>query len=106
MPDSPAHDLAWWQRGAIYQIYPRSFADGDGDGVGDLRGILSRLGHVAGLAAEAIWLSPFYAIGPAWTLDERTGQYYLHSFHRAQPDLNWDTPGVEAGMHDVLRFWL
>jgi alpha-glucosidase len=51
---------AWWQRGAIYQIYPRSFNDSDGDGIGDLRGIEQRLDHVASLGAEAIWLSPIY----------------------------------------------
>jgi hypothetical protein len=50
-------ELAWWQRGAIY---PRLFADSNGDGVGDLRGIASRLDHVAELAVEAIWLSPFF----------------------------------------------
>jgi alpha-glucosidase len=50
---------AWWQRGAIYQIYPRSFADSDGDGVGDLRGVASRLDHLDALGVEAIWLSPF-----------------------------------------------
>ena len=189
---------AWWQRGAIYQIYPRSFADSDGDGVGDLRGIASRLDHLEALGVEAIWLSPFYrspmadfgydvadyrdvdpifgtlgdfdalladahargmrvvvdwvpnhsssehewfvasrssrsdpkrdwyvwrdgapdggppndwmsefaAVGPAWTFDEGTGQWYLHSFMAQQPDLNWDNPEVEAAMHDVLRFWL
>ncbi|MEA2289710.1 MAG: alpha-glucosidase [Solirubrobacteraceae bacterium] len=189
---------AWWQRGAIYQIYPRSFADGDGDGVGDLPGIAARLDHLADLRMEAVWLSPFYrspmadfgydvsdycdvdptfgtladfdhlvseahargikvvvdwvpnhssdqhpwflasrsrrddprrdwyvwrdgapdggppndwqsifrAVGPAWTLDEATGQWYLHSFMAEQPDLNWDNPEVEAAMHDVLRFWL
>jgi alpha-glucosidase len=190
--------LAWWQRGAIYQIYPRSFADAGGDGIGDLRGIAARLDHLEALAVEAIWLSPFFpspmadfgydvanycdvdplfgdladfdalvaachargirvvidwvpnhtsdrhpwfesarrsradprrdwyvwrdpapdggppndwrsvfqACGPAWTLDPRTGQYYLHSFMPQQPDLNWDNPAVEAAMHDVLRFWL
>jgi alpha-glucosidase len=194
--------LAWWQRGVIYQIYPRSFADSNGDGIGDLRGILERLDYLAGgdgaLGVEAIWLSPFYRspmadfgydiadytdvdpifgtladfdalltgahlrgikvvvdwvpnhtsdqhpwfiesrssrdapkrdwyvwrdpapgggppnnwrstfdkVGAAWTLDEATGQYYLHSFMPQQPDLNWDNPEVEAAMHDVLRFWL
>ncbi|WP_051324703.1 alpha-amylase family glycosyl hydrolase [Candidatus Solirubrobacter pratensis] len=56
----PPEAVAWWQRGAIYQIYPRSFNDSDGDGVGDLRGIEQRLGHIASLGAEAIWLSPIY----------------------------------------------
>jgi len=188
---------AWWQRGAIYQVYPRSFADGDGDGVGDLRGLAARLDHLSALRVEAVWLSPifpspmadfgydvadycdvdplfgsladldrlvedchergirvvldwvpnhtsdrhpwfeasrsarddarrdwyvwrdgvdggppndwmstFQACGPAWTFDERTDQWYLHSFMPEQPDLNWDNPEVEAAMHDVLRFWL
>ena len=52
------------------------------------------------------WVSTFDAVGPAWTFDERTGQWYLHSFMAEQPDLNWDNPEVEAAMHDVLRFWL
>ena len=50
----------WWQRGVIYQIYPRSFADSDGDGVGDLPGILAHLDHVEALGVDAIWLSPIY----------------------------------------------
>jgi alpha-glucosidase len=189
---------AWWQRGTIYQVYPRSFADGDGDGVGDLPGLRSRLDHLSALRVEAVWLSPvfpspmadfgydvadycdvdpqfgtlddldaliadchgrgirvvldwvpnhssdqhpwflasrssrddpkrdwyvwrdgspdggppndwqaeFAAVGPAWSFDETTGQWYLHSFTPQQPDLNWDNPEVEAAMHDVLRFWL
>jgi alpha-glucosidase len=189
---------AWWQRGAIYQIYPRSFADSDGDGIGDLGGIRAHLDHLSDLDAEAVWLSPIYpspmadfgydvsdyrdvdsafgdlaeldrliedchargirlildwvpnhssdrhpwflasrssradpkrdwyvwrdggpegsppndwraafeAVGPAWSFDEPTGQWYLHSFTAQQPDLNWDNPEVEAAMHDVLRFWL
>jgi alpha-glucosidase len=198
-----SHPPSWWQRGAIYQIYPRSFADSDGDGVGDLRGIVEHLDHLNdgtpdSLGVEAIWLSPFYrspmadygydvadyrdvdplfgtledfdelvreaharaikvvvdfvpnhtsdqhpwfqesrssrdnprrdwyvwrdgggasqrpndwvsnfsAVGPAWTWDEQTEQWYLHSFLPEQPDLNWDNPEVEAAMHDVMRFWL
>jgi len=196
-----ANDTArrpWWQTGVVYQIYPRSFADGDGDGVGDLEGIRRRLDHVARLGVDAIWLSPIFpspmadfgydvadycdvaplfgtlaafdrlvaeahasglrvlldfvpnhtsdqhpwfraarrartdpkrdwyvwrdprpdggppnnwvaAFGsgvPAWTLDEQTGQYYLHSFLPGQPDLDWRNPAVVAAMHDVLRFWL
>ncbi len=51
---------SWWRDAVVYQIYPRSFQDSDGDGEGDLRGIVSRLDHVADLGADAIWLSPFY----------------------------------------------
>ncbi|GGD84801.1 alpha-glucosidase [Tsuneonella deserti] len=50
----------WWRGAAVYQIYPRSFMDSNGDGVGDLPGITSRLDHVASLGVDAIWLSPFF----------------------------------------------
>jgi alpha-glucosidase len=50
----------WWEQAVIYQVYPRSFQDSDGDGVGDLRGIARRLDHIAGLGAQALWLSPIY----------------------------------------------
>jgi alpha-glucosidase len=50
----------WWRGAAIYQIYPRSFADSDGDGIGDLRGITDRLDYVASLGVDGIWLSPFF----------------------------------------------
>ena len=56
----PAIDREWWRGAVIYQIYPRSFQDSDGDGVGDLRGIIRRLPHVASLGADAIWVSPFF----------------------------------------------
>lgn len=52
---------SWWRSAVIYQVYPRSFADSDGDGIGDLPGITGRLEHVAHLGADAIWLSPFYS---------------------------------------------
>jgi alpha-glucosidase len=51
----------WWRSGVIYQIYPRSFADSNGDGLGDLKGITSRLDSLAALGVHAIWLSPFYS---------------------------------------------
>jgi alpha amylase-like protein len=53
-------DLKWWQRGVIYQIYPRSFQDSNGDGIGDLPGNIRRLVHVVTLGTDAIWISPIY----------------------------------------------
>jgi alpha-glucosidase len=57
----PAQRHEWWRGAVIYQIYPRSFADSNGDGIGDLPGITARLDHVASLGVDAIWLSPFFA---------------------------------------------
>src|SRR3954469_651566 len=50
----------WWQTGVIYQIYPRSFQDTDGDGIGDLRGIMQRLPYLVELGIDAIWMSPIF----------------------------------------------
>jgi alpha-glucosidase len=189
-------EAKWWKRGIVYQIYPRSFQDSNGDGVGDLKGICERLDYLAWLGVDAVWISPIYPSpmadfgydvsdycgvdpifgtmadfdnlvhaahekglklildfvpnhsseqhpwfvesrssrnnpkrdwyiwrdpkpdgsppnnwlanfgGPAWTFDERTGQYYLHSFLKEQPDLNWRNPEVRQAMYDALRFWL
>lgn len=175
----------WWENAVVYQIYPRSFQDSDGDGVGDLRGIAQRLDYLAWLGVDAFWLSPIYpspladfgydvsdytAIDPvfgtmddfdelvreahakglrvlldlvpshtsiehpwfrehpdryiwspvegppnnwrslfggsAWSRDEASGNWYLHTFYPEQPDLNWRNPDVVAAMQDVVRFWL
>ena len=50
----------WWRNAVVYQIYPRSFADTNGDGIGDLRGILSRLDYLSQLGVDVVWLSPIY----------------------------------------------
>src|ERR1035437_8425759 len=191
IPENPH----WWQSGVIYQIYPRSFCDSNGDGVGDLNGIVSKVDYLRKLGIDAVWLSPVYTSpmvdfgydvadyvgidpvfgtmedfdkllktcheadirlimdfvpnhssskhpwfqesrksrdskkrhwyvwrdpkngglpnnwesyfgGSAWTLDEESGQYYLHSFHQEQPDLNWDNPEVANALGNVMRFWL
>src|SRR5687768_13841848 len=57
-PSGPGTE--WWRSAVIYQIYPRSFADLSGDGIGDLPGITARLDSLAALGVDAIWLSPFY----------------------------------------------
>ncbi|MFD7135606.1 glycoside hydrolase family 13 protein [Streptomyces sp. NPDC059894] len=62
---APVADLSsrnpdWWRQSVVYQVYPRSFADADGDGLGDLRGVTERLAHLGALGVDALWLSPFY----------------------------------------------
>ncbi|HSC51636.1 MAG TPA: alpha-amylase family glycosyl hydrolase, partial [Gaiellaceae bacterium] len=180
-----AGSAPWWTSAVVYQVYPRSFQDSDGDGVGDLRGIAARLDHVASLGADALWLSPItpspgadwgYDVsdytdvdpafgtladldalveaaharglrllldlvpchtsiehpwfrehpdryiwspvdgppnnwvaafgGPAWSRDERSGRWYLHSFYPEQPDLDWRNPELVEAMQGVVRFWL
>ena len=175
----------WWRNAVVYQIYPRSFQDSDGDGTGDLQGIRTRLDHIVTLGADALWLSPVYPSpmadggydvsdytdidpifgslddfdrlvaeaharglkllmdivpchtsiehpwfrehpdwyvwsdrdgprtnwratfgGSAWSRDERSGRWYLHSFYPEQPDLDWRNPEVRHAMAGVLRFWL
>ena len=58
-PSADSHN-AWWKEAVVYQIYPRSFMDSDGDGIGDLQGIVSRLDYVKNLGVDVIWLNPIY----------------------------------------------
>ncbi len=65
-PDSPTHTTGpitpqWWKEAVFYQVYPRSFADSNGDGVGDLRGIITHLDHIEDLGVDCLWLSPIFA---------------------------------------------
>ncbi|MDO5644757.1 MAG: alpha-glucosidase [Dermabacter sp.] len=61
LADAPdATDPTWWKDAVVYQIYPRSFADSNGDGIGDLRGIIDRVDHLAALGVQVVWLSPIY----------------------------------------------
>src|SRR4051812_21138524 len=60
MPQSDQTAKPWWQRGLIYQVYPRSFHDSNGDGIGDLLGIRSRLDYFDWLGVDAIWISPIF----------------------------------------------
>ena len=191
----------WWKESVVYHFWPHSFADGDGDSIGDLAGITLRLDYLAALGADVLWLSPIYpspqddagydisdyqdidptsgsleqfdallAAGhergmklvmdlvinhtsdeypwfaesrsstdnpkrdwywwrparedmnagepgaepnnwgsvfsvPAWKLDDKVGEYYLHLFSRKQPDLNWENPDVRQAVYAMMRWW-
>lgn len=188
-------EKAWWKEAVVYQIYPRSFQDSNGDGIGDLQGVIRRLDYLKELGIDVIWMSPCYKSpnddngydisdyrdimdefgtmedfkellseihkkgmklvmdlvvnhtsdehpwfmesrkskdnpyrdyyiwrdpkdgkepnnwisyfsGPAWELDEETGQYYLHLFTKKQPDMNWENEKVRQEVYDMMRFWL
>ena len=191
----------WWKSAVVYQIYPRSFMDSNGDGIGDIRGATSRLDYLHQLGVDVLWLSPVYASpmddngydisdyqdvdpvfgsladlddlieaaherdisvvmdlvvnhtsdehawfvesrdpgspkrdwywwrppragceggadgaepsnwesafsGPAWTYDERSGEYYLHIFSAKQPELNWENPEVREAVYAMMRWWV
>jgi alpha-glucosidase len=189
-------DAGWWSDAVGYEVYLRSFADSDGDGIGDLAGLTARLDHLADLGVDIVWVTPFYPSpmadfgydvadhvdvdprfgtlddfdrlaaavhdrgmrllidlvpnhtsdehewfrsarsgrdsphrdhylwrdpapdggppnnwrshfgGPAWTLDEASGQYWCHLFLPEQPDLNWANPEVQDAFRQIIRFWL
>ena len=79
--DPEAHDPDWWRQAAVYQVYPRSFADADGDGLGDLRGVTSRVPYLKALGIDAVWLSPFY---PSALAD---GGYDVDDYRNVDPSL-------------------
>jgi alpha-glucosidase len=96
MPQSPAAASAeWWRQAVVYQIYPRSFADSDGDGLGDLKGILSRVPYLASLDIDAVWLSPFYPSGLA------DGGYDVDDYRDVDPQLGTlaDFDEMTASLH-------
>lgn len=182
--------IGWWKQAVVYQIYPRSFQDSNDDGIGDIKGLISRLGVLSELGVNTIWCSPLYPSpqkdfgydisnykdidpifgnledfdclilalksknirlimdgvfnhtsdqhpwfqsaldpldshhewyhwakekpnnwssafgGAAWTKHPSNNLYYLHSFAKEQPDLNWANPEVRKAVHEVMNFWL
>ena len=78
---SRAADANWWRQAVVYQVYPRSFADSNGDGIGDLPGLTSRMDYLADLGVDAIWLSPFY---PSALAD---GGYDVADYRDVAPEL-------------------
>ena len=88
--------MRWWQTGIIYQIYPRSFQDSNGDGVGDLNGILQRLDYLAWLGVDAIWLSPIF---PSPMADFG---YDISRLHRHRSGL-WHARGLRSSARRGAR---
>ncbi|HZU93137.1 MAG TPA: alpha-amylase family glycosyl hydrolase, partial [Microbacterium sp.] len=91
-----ADTAAWWRQAAVYQIYPRSFADANGDGLGDIPGIVSRVDYLADLGIDAVWLSPFY---PSALAD---GGYDVADYRDVDPRLGTleDFDDMVAALHE------
>ena len=91
-----ADTAAWWRQAAVYQIYPRSFADANGDGIGDIPGILSRVDYLAELGIDAVWLSPFYPSALAY------GGYDVADYRDVDPRLGTlaDFDALVAALHE------
>src|SRR5690606_33108014 len=94
-PDGSASDATWWRQAAVYQIYPRAFADANGDGLGDLPGITERVPYLQRLGVDAVWLSPFY---PSALAD---GGYDVDDYRDVDPRLGTleDFDALVAALH-------
>ncbi len=97
MSDPAMTDPNWWRQAAVYQIYPRSFADADGDGLGDIKGITSRVSYLKNLGVDAVWLSPFY---PSELAD---GGYDVADYRNVDPRLGSleDFDEMVAALHSA-----
>src|SRR5207248_2547531 len=89
----------WWRDAVVYQIYPRSFQDSDGDGIGDLRGIAQRLDHLVCLGVDAFWLSPIY---PSPLADFG---YDVSDYTNVDPVFG-SLEDLDALVQEAVRFWL
>ncbi|MET0989346.1 MAG: glycoside hydrolase family 13 protein [Glaciihabitans sp.] len=90
-------NAAWWRQAVVYQVYPRSFADANGDGIGDLQGIRTRVGYLRQLGIDAVWLSPFY---PSALAD---GGYDVDDYRDVDPRLGTldDFDALVASLHEA-----
>src|SRR5918993_5949130 len=93
-PDSP-----WWRSAVVYQVYLRSFADGNGDGIGDLAGLRARLPYLSWLGVDALWINPHYPSGGA------DGGYDISDYRAVDPDYG-DVAALEALVADARRLGL
>src|SRR5437588_7941003 len=98
-------DYVWWQKGIIYQLYPRSFADGNGDGIGDLAGIRSRLDYLEWLGVDAVWISPIYP-SPMADFGYDVSDYVdIHPIFGTMQDFDALVQALhQRGMHVILDF--
>ncbi len=96
-PADASLDATWWRQACVYQIYPRSFADSNSDGLGDIAGVTSRMGYLAALGVDAIWLSPFY---PSALAD---GGYDVADYRNVDPQLGTldDFDAMVAAAHNA-----
>src|ERR1044071_9045167 len=86
----------WWKEAVVYQVYPRSFKDSDGDGVGDLKGIISKLDYIKSLGIDAVWLNPIY------TSPNDDNGYDISDYYNIMQDFGTmaDFDAMLKGMHD------